>query len=136
MPTDFQSVQQFIDRIVEEGRVDGAGMAISVDGRPEFTYLAGEASPGKPAGVDTLWPLASISKLYTASAVMSLMEQGKLALSTRASAVFPEFRGGGREEIRLRHLLTHTSGLPFAPANIAELLQSRATAGGADRPWV
>jgi CubicO group peptidase (beta-lactamase class C family) len=130
MPTDFQSVQQFIDRIVEEGRVDGAGMAISVDGRAEFTYLAGEAGPGRPAGVNTLWPLASISKLFTASAVMSLMEQGKLALSSKASAVFPEFRGGGREEITLRHLLTHTSGLPFAPGDIGELLQRSATAEG------
>jgi CubicO group peptidase (beta-lactamase class C family) len=77
---------------------------------------------------DTLWPLASISKLYTASAIMSLVEEGRMGLWTKASAIFPEFRDGGREQITLRHLLTHTSGLPFAPANIAELLQAGATA--------
>ncbi len=51
-----------------------------------------------------------------------------MGMWTKPSAIFPEFRGGGREEITLRHLLTHTSGLPFAPANIAELLQAGATA--------
>jgi CubicO group peptidase (beta-lactamase class C family) len=128
MPTDFQPVQQFIDRIVEQRRVPGAGIAIAIDGKAGFTAFSGEASPGNPATADTLWPLASISKLFTASAIMSLIEQGALALSTKASAVFPEFSGGGREEITLRHLLTHTSGLGFAPANIAELLQAGATA--------
>ena len=127
MPVDFQSVQQFIDSIVDQGRVGGAGIAIAIDGKPAFTYLAWEAAPGTPATSDTLWPLASISKLYTASAIVSLIEQGKLALSTRASAIFPDFRGDGREEITLRHLLTHTSGLPMEPANITELLQQSAT---------
>ena len=137
MANDFQAVAAVHRPDVEEGRVDGAGIAISVDGRSRTsTYLAGEASPGRPATADTLWPLASISKLYTASAVMSLIEKGMLALWTRASAVFPEFRGGGREEITLRHLLTHTSGLAFAPADIAELLQATGDRGGADRPWV
>ena len=51
-----------------------------------------------------------------------------MGMWTKVSAVLPEFRGGGREEITLRHLLTHTSGLGFAPANIVELLQARATA--------
>lgn len=127
MTSNFSAVARFVDRLVETGRVNGAGTAIAVEGSPVFDYLAGDASPGVGATGETLWPLASISKLYTASAIMSLIEEGRLALSTNATSILPEFRDGGREEITLRHLLTHTSGLSFAPANIAELLQGGAT---------
>jgi CubicO group peptidase (beta-lactamase class C family) len=51
-----------------------AGIAIAIDGQLVFTHIAGEATPGIPATDDTLWPLASISKLYTASAIMSLIK--------------------------------------------------------------
>jgi CubicO group peptidase (beta-lactamase class C family) len=124
----FTPVDHFIHRIINQGRTPAAGIAIAIDGQPVFTHIAGQATPETPATDDTLWPLASISKLYTASAVMSLIEEGRMGLWTKASAVFPDFTGGGREEITLRHLLTHTSGLPFAPANIRDLLQASASA--------
>lgn len=128
MERTFATVEQFVDRIVEEGQVNAAGIAIAVDGEPVFQYLQGEATPGTPASEQTLWPLASIAKSYTASAVMSLIEAGRLGMATKASAVFPEFTGDGREEITLRHLLTHTSGLPMGPANSDELDAAGASA--------
>ncbi len=127
MGADFSSIEHFIDRIVEEGGVNGVGIAIAVRGEPVFEYLKGEAAPGTQATADTLWPLASISKVYTAAAIMSLIEEGRLGMWSQPSVVFPEFRGGGREEIRLRHLLTHTSGLPMGPANDTKLTAAEAT---------
>jgi CubicO group peptidase (beta-lactamase class C family) len=58
---------------------------------------------------------------------MSLIEEGRLGMWSLPSVVFPEFRGDGREEIRLRHLLTHTSGLPMGPANADALEAAEAT---------
>ncbi|TXG87488.1 MAG: class A beta-lactamase-related serine hydrolase [Thermomicrobiales bacterium] len=128
MTHDFSKVEEFIDRIVDEQQVNGAGIAIAVKGEPVFERFAGEAAPGTPATGETLWPLASISKSFTASAVMSLIEEGRLGMWSRPNAIFPEFQGDGREEITLRHLLTHTSGLPMGPANIAELEEAGASA--------
>ena len=61
---------------------------------------------------DTLYDLASISKLFTATCVMRLVEQGRLALDEPVTQWIPEFAAGGKEAVTLRHLLTHTSGLP------------------------
>lgn len=124
----FAPVEQFIDRIIEQGQVNGAGMAIAVKGEQVFEYLGGEAAPGIPASGETLWPLASIAKSFTASAVMSLVEEGRLGMWSRPNAIFPEFQGDGREEITLRQLLTHTSGLPMGPSNGDELDAANASA--------
>jgi CubicO group peptidase (beta-lactamase class C family) len=60
---------------------------------------------------DSSFYLASISKQFTAMAIMLLAEQGKLGYEDRLLAYFPQFPSWGAE-IALRHLLHHTSGLP------------------------
>ena len=83
---------------------------------------AGEAAPGLPASPTILWPIASISKTFSAAAVMRLVELGALTVNPPVHRLLPAFRGDGREEIRLRHLLTHTSGLPYeSPEMVARL---------------
>jgi CubicO group peptidase (beta-lactamase class C family) len=124
MTRKFAPVERFIHRLIEQGRAPAAGAAIAIEGEPVFSYLAGEARPGTPASEETLWPLASISKLYTASMVMSLIEEGLLTLGTKVCAVLPDFTGDGREHVTLRHLLTHTAGLAYEPENLAELFQA------------
>jgi len=65
------------------------------------------------ATVDTIYDAASLTKvLATAPAIMILVERGQLELDKPVSNWIPEFTGGEREKITLRHLLTHTSGLP------------------------
>lgn len=62
---------------------------------------------------DTLFDLASLTKVMaTLPAVLVLLERGALRLDDPVSLYLPEFAGEGREEVRLRHLLTHTAGLP------------------------
>jgi CubicO group peptidase (beta-lactamase class C family) len=111
-----------IDRIVAEEGVTGAAFAVAQRGAPIATHFAGQAAPGAAAGPQTLWPLASITKLYTAAAVLSLVERGVLALSTPVRRVLPAFDGDGRERITLRHLLTHTSGLIYESPEWERLL--------------
>ncbi len=63
-----------------------------------------------PNGPETKFRLGSITKQFTAMAVLQLETQGKLAVSDPVETVFPGFPNGDR--ITIRHLLTHTSGLP------------------------
>ncbi len=66
----------------------------------------------EPMTVETVFDAASLTKVIaTTSAVMKLVEQGKIDPEERVSRYLPEFRGAGKEEIRVRQLLTHTSGL-------------------------
>jgi len=58
-----------------------------------------------------LFPIASITKLLTATALMILVEEGRVGLNRPVSSYIPEFSGEGKETVLVRHLLTHTSGL-------------------------
>jgi beta-lactamase class C len=118
-------VAGLVDRIARAEGVAGAGLAVLVGGKVALEHYAGDAGPGNAAGPETLWPVASISKLYTATMIMRLIEQGELTLITRAGSVLPRFDGGGKEKITLRQLLTHTSGLPYESPQMARLLAAQ-----------
>ncbi|MET9428403.1 MULTISPECIES: serine hydrolase [unclassified Streptomyces] len=60
---------------------------------------------------DTVFDLASVSKLFTAVLAVQQMERGALDLEARVTAYLPDFGGGGKQDITVRQLLTHTSGL-------------------------
>ncbi|GAA2707387.1 serine hydrolase domain-containing protein [Actinoplanes palleronii] len=69
-----------------------------------------------PARTDTLWDLASISKLFTTIVVLQQAEAGRVDLDAPVASFLPEFAAGGKDAVTVRHLLTHTSGLPpFLP---------------------
>ncbi len=61
---------------------------------------------------DTIFDLASLSKLFTAVAVMQLVEDGAVALDDPAAAYIPAFAANGKESVTVEQLLTHTGGLP------------------------
>jgi CubicO group peptidase (beta-lactamase class C family) len=62
---------------------------------------------------DTVFDLASLTKpIGTAAAVLILVDQGRLDPNDRVGNYLPAFACNGKEDVRLRHLLTHTSGLP------------------------
>ncbi len=67
---------------------------------------------GAARGPDTVFLLASITKPMTATAVMILADRRALSLADPVRKFIPEFSGGDRDLITVRHLLTHTSGLP------------------------
>jgi CubicO group peptidase (beta-lactamase class C family) len=64
-----------------------------------------------PLMPDTLFPLASITKPITATALMLLVEDGLVGLFRPVSEYIPEFVGEGKYAVKVHHLLTHTSGL-------------------------
>ncbi|WP_430784148.1 serine hydrolase [Actinoplanes sp. G11-F43] len=80
-----------------------------------YASPASELPPERrvPARVDTLWDVASISKLFTTIVVLQQVEKGRVELEAPVTRYVPEFPTAG---VTVRHLLTHTSGLPaFLP---------------------
>jgi len=71
----------------------------------------------RAVGPETLFTLPSISKALTATAFMLLVESGLVILDDLVTLFIPEFGKIGKDQIRVRHLLTHTSGLPDMLSN-------------------
>lgn len=108
----LEEAEKLLESFVRSGRLRAASLHVR-QGEFSFRRAAGEASP------DTIFLIASITKPLTAAGVMLLVDQGELQLSDPVHRFIPEFRQGDRELITVRHLLTHTSGLPDQlPENI------------------
>ncbi|MFG2839428.1 serine hydrolase [Streptomyces zaomyceticus] len=63
-----------------------------------------------PMTEETVFDLASVSKLFTSILAVQQIERGTLDLEARVTAYLPEFGGGGKQDVTVRQLLTHTSG--------------------------
>jgi CubicO group peptidase (beta-lactamase class C family) len=79
-----------------------------------------ERAFGAAKDAHAVFLIASISKPMTASAVMLLSDRGQLSIGDPVRKYIPEFQGGDRDRVLVRHLLTHSSGLPdMLPENEA-----------------
>jgi serine-type D-Ala-D-Ala carboxypeptidase len=110
-----------IDRVVERGiRAGGYPGAAVVVGRKGaavwekgFGRLGWTSDAGSVVAERTIYDLASLTKVVgTTTAVMILYDEGKLRLDDQVVKYIPEFAGGGKEQITIRMLLEHRSGLP------------------------
>jgi CubicO group peptidase (beta-lactamase class C family) len=101
---------------MQRGAFPGAALAIGRGGRVVLEDGFGRLGRDGPDEVDpdrSVYDLASLTKVVgTTTAVMLLVEDGKMRLDDPVAMYLPEFSGGGRERVTIRHLLTHTSGLP------------------------
>ena len=66
-----------------------------------------------PVVLDSILGVASVSKVVTATAAMMLVEWGQMGIHQPVQKYLPEFQGDGFEQVTVRHLLTHTSGLTY-----------------------
>ncbi|MCD7444651.1 serine hydrolase [Streptomyces lincolnensis] len=88
------------------------GMAVRYRAYDEKTDTGVEfpAEEQIPMAEDTVFDLASVSKLFTSILAVQQIERGALELEGRVASYLPEFGGAGKQDITVRHLLTHTSG--------------------------
>lgn len=112
----FSSVDAVIEQAVEAHNIPGAVLAIGHNGRLIYRKAYGwrALEPRRePMTLDTVFDLASLTKVIaTTTAVMQLVEQGKVRLNDPVAKYLPEFGQNGKEDITVRQLLTHFSGLP------------------------
>lgn len=111
----FGQIDSAIDAALAERKMPGAVFHLERGGAVyERAYGRLSYEPGA-AAVDagTVFDAASLTKVVaTAPSVMLLAQEGKIDLDARLVQYFPECANGGKEAITIRHLLTHTSGLP------------------------
>ena len=91
----LSAVYDRLARFIADGEFAGAALAAAIGGEQVAEWYGGEAAPGHAAGPETLWPLASISKSYTAAMVLATVERGELTLATRVGELLPGFGGDG-----------------------------------------
>ncbi|HTO06220.1 MAG TPA: serine hydrolase domain-containing protein [Myxococcota bacterium] len=96
-------------------RANAAGAQLAVARRGERAELAlGQARPDTPMRTDSIVLWMSSTKPLMPVALGQLAERGLLGLNDPVAAHVPEFAAAGKGEITLRHLLTHTAGIPNA----------------------
>jgi uncharacterized protein YbbC (DUF1343 family)/CubicO group peptidase (beta-lactamase class C family) len=109
------AVDAVILQSIHDGTIPGAVLIIGHDGRVIYRKAYGSRAlepRREPMTLDTVFDVASLTKvIVTSTAVMQLVEQGKVRLNDPVMKYLPEFGQSGKEEITVRQLLTHYSGL-------------------------
>jgi len=126
-PDGLRDAFGLLETWVEQEVLPGAAALVARSGRIAGEAYVGLAHRGQRRPVDsaTIWSLASVSKPFTATAVMLLVEEGALSLDEPLGQLLPEFLRApetpfDRRAVTLRHVLAHCSGLPgFSEDNVA-----------------
>ena len=109
-------VDAIIQQSITDASIPGAVLIVGHNGRVVYRKAYGSRAlepHREPMTLDTIFDIASLTKvIVTTTAVMQLMEWGKLRLSDPVAKYLPPFAQNGKEDITVRQLLTHYSGLP------------------------
>ena len=113
-PLDSDAIDSFVESQLQAHRIPGLALAITQG--DEIVHLRGygTAGDGRPMTPDTPLHLGSVSKSFTALAIMQLVEQGQVDLDAPVQTYLPWFTLAddvAARAITVRHLLHHTSGL-------------------------
>jgi len=118
-PQRLELLEETIQKFMAQGQRQAIVTRITRGGHVVFEGCYGTNT--KPYGVkyDTLFSVASITKAVIATLFMCLQEDGRADIVEPVKTYLPEFTGGGRDEIYIWRLLTHTSGLRDDEINAA-----------------
>ena len=115
----FPQIDRLMREFAERSHVPGIAYGIVVDGRVVHVGTAGvrEVASRAPVDTSTVFRIASMTKSFTAAAILQLRDEGKLSLDEPAERYVPELRGlryptSDAPKITIRHLLTHSEGFP------------------------
>jgi beta-N-acetylhexosaminidase len=112
----LRKLDSLMDQYVQRHVFPGASVAVGYRGHLIYQRASGKfdySVNGKSVSKDTIYDLASLTKVVAATTLaMQFIETGILTLEDPISRFYPALTGNEREKITIRHLLTHTSGLP------------------------
>lgn len=110
----LEKAKTFLERCIAEGAIPGAVALVARRGHLAAHWNLGlaEREPRRrPMKPDTIFDLASLTKpVAGATAALLLLEDGVWSLDDTVARFIPEFAAHGKEEVTLRHLLSHTAG--------------------------
>lgn len=114
----FPEIAKLFDAYVERQHIPGAAIGIIADGELVWTRTAGvQSTGGAPVTADTAFRIASMTKSFTAAAILKLRDEKKLGLDDPVAKYVPELANfsyptSDSPVITVRHLLTHSAGFP------------------------
>ncbi len=111
---DWEPVRRLLDSAVAAGAAPGAVLGVSHRGTRMFygTGRLGEDLPRRPDSA-TVYDLASLTKVVAlTTGLMLAVDEARLGLDDPVGRLVPAFAGPGKDAVTVRHLLTHTGGLP------------------------
>jgi CubicO group peptidase (beta-lactamase class C family) len=109
---DPAALQRALAEQLEPARVPGMVVAAARGAGPVVTFAYGADADGAPLSAESLFPVASVTKLATALAVLQLSDAGLLDIDEPLSMHLPD-SAAARSDAALRDLLCHTAGLPL-----------------------
>ncbi|MGP8092002.1 MAG: serine hydrolase [Candidatus Sulfotelmatobacter sp.] len=114
-PVRLGEVDSIIEQAIADKNIPGAVLVVGHDGKVVYRKAYGSRAlePRREVmTLDTVFDLASLTKVIaTTTAVMQLVEQGKVRMNDPVAKYLPEFAQNGKEDITVRQLMTHYSGL-------------------------
>ena len=146
-------IDKALQRYVDSDKVAGIVALVMQDGKVVYEKAFGwsDKEAGRRMTTDTIFRIASQTKALTSTAIMQLIEEGSLALATRAGTLIPSFarttvgvvneRGvmtpvPARRAITIRDLLTHTAGISYGTdPSVAKLYEAKGLGPAAGAGW-
>ena len=120
-PGALENVESLFRKQIEQGDHPGAVLAVYRHGKQVLDLYGGAADSqsGKQVAHNTMFILYSSTKPLAAACLYRLWEQGKLAWDDRVAHYWPEFAQNSKDEITVRHILTHRGGFPDTPSELS-----------------
>jgi CubicO group peptidase (beta-lactamase class C family) len=110
---EFQGLRDVFEKFITSGEENGASIAVNVDGKDVVSLWGGYADLArtKPWEENTIVNVYSCTKIASAMAMLKLVDRGLVALNDKVAKYWPEFAANGKENIEIRHILSHSSGV-------------------------
>lgn len=137
----FERVRDLLAANIEAGREIGASLYVNIDGEDVIDLWGGwrERERLTPWTEHTIVNVFSSTKTVTSLAVLMLADRGQIDLYAPVARYWPEFAQNGKERIEVRHLLSHTAGLPAwePPFSVEDALDFETSTArlAAQAPW-
>lgn len=145
-------IDKLLQQYVDDNRIPGAVGLVLRDGRPIYDRAVGwsDKESSRKMTTDTIFRIASQSKALTSVAILILMEEGALTLTTPVSEFIPTFakttvmtKGAAgltpepaRRAINIKDLLTHTAGISYGTdASVSSLYEAKGLGPAAGFGW-
>jgi CubicO group peptidase (beta-lactamase class C family) len=137
----FEPVRDAVQEQLSGGAEVGLSLVVDIDGEQVVDLWGGhrDAARTQPWQRDTVTNLWSLTKTVSCLAALLLVDAGELDLHAPVARYWPEFAANGKEQVEVRHLLSHSSGVSGLdhPARLEDLYDVRAAAArmAAQAPW-
>jgi CubicO group peptidase (beta-lactamase class C family) len=137
----FDAVREALQRTIDSGEELGASLVLDIDGERVVDLWGGFRDEARTAAWDehTITNVWSTTKAVTSLAALVLVDRGELDVHAPVAQYWPEFGAAGKEDVEVRHLLAHTSGVSGLeqPATVEDLYDWDAVTArfAAQPPW-